>query len=354
MGSFALLVRPAANRVFGGDARRLLRSELLGVERLRDGRVTGVEELELAGVPYLAIDGDPDLESVAALSSAYALFERADGQLLRPVELPDVERFDDDLVTIQRYVGKTNETLTRLLLNLALAAAGARTGRVLDPLCGRGTTLNQALLLGCDALGIDRDAKDTAAYATFLTTWLQDKRLKHQLDKGGGRQRFRVTIGRKGEAQQRVDVVTGDTTEAPKHVGRNAADAIVTDLPYGVQHGSRAGAALSRRPDELLAEALPAWRAALRPGGGLAVSWNVRLLGRDAVVAALEAAGYERPDLGDGVDFVHRVDRVITRDVVVARRPEAVTARRPEAVTARRPEAVTARRPEAVTARRPR
>ena len=321
MTSYALLVRPAANRVFGGDARRLLRSELLGVDRLRGGAISGVEELDLAGVPYLAVDGDPDLATVAALSSAYALFERTDDGALRPVELPAVERHDDDLVTIQRYVGKTNETLTRLLLNLALAAGGVRTGRVLDPLCGRGTTLNQALLLGCDAFGVDVDAKDTAAYATFLTTWLQDKRVKHQTDRAAGKRRFRLTIGRKGDDLQVVDVATADTTEAPALFGRNAVDAIVTDLPYGVQHGSSASTRLSRRPDELLAAALPAWRSVLRPGGGLAMSWNVRLLGRDAVVAALASAGYDVLDLGDGVDFAHRVDRVITRDVLVARRP---------------------------------
>jgi SAM-dependent methyltransferase len=320
--AYALLVRPAANRVFGGDARRLLRSELMAVDQLRGGRIESVGELDLVGVPYLAIDGEPDLQAVAALSSTYALFERTDDGLLRPVALPAIERHDDDLVTIQRYVGKTNETLTRLLLNLALAAAGARTGRVLDPMCGRGTTLNQALLLGCDAYGVDLADKDTAAYATFLTTWLQDKRTKHQVDRTAGRHRFRVTIGHKrADEQQTVDVATADTTEAPALFGRNKIDAVVTDLPYGVQHGSRSGRDLSRRPGELLELALPAWRVALRPGGGLAMSWNTKGLGRADAVSALESAGFEVPDLGADVDFVHRVDRVITRDVVVARRP---------------------------------
>ena len=268
MPSYALLVRPAANRVFGGDARRLLRSELLAVDRLRGGSLDAVEALDLAGVPYLAIEGRPDVSAVAALSSAFALFERErleDGDVLRPVELPRVERYDGDLVTIQRYVGKTNETLTRLLVNLGLAAAGVTTGKVLDPLCGRGTTLNQALLLGCDAFGIDVDAKDIAGYSTFLTTWLQDKRIKHQTDRSAGRHRFRLTIGRKGEPQQVVDVATGDTTEAPALFGRNHVDAVVTDLPYGVQHGATGAARLSRRPDELLAAALPVWRGGPAP-----------------------------------------------------------------------------------------
>jgi tRNA G10 N-methylase Trm11 len=193
---------------------------------------------------------------------------------------------------------------------------------VLDPLCGRGTTLNQALLVGADALGIDLDAKDTRAYATFLTTWLQDKRLKHQPDRTAGRHRFRVTIGRKGGSTQRqiVDVATADTTQAPVLFGKGSIDAIATDLPYGVQHGARHGpdASLSRRPRELLEGALPAWKAALRPGGGMALSWNTRVLARDDLARVVGDSGFEVLDLPD---FLHRVDRTITRDVLVARRP---------------------------------
>ena len=334
MPSYALLVRPAANRVFGGDAAALLTSELRAVDRLTLGdRLGAVDRTMLAGIEYVTFATGEPLDApattaLATLSSTYALYERVD-DLLRPVTATALDGYDDDLVTTPRYVGKTNETFTRLLVNVAVAASG-RFGehvRLLDPLCGRGTTLHHTLLLGGDALGIDLDAKDTEAYATFLKTWLQEKRIKHQLDGTAGRKRFRVTIGRKGAAgvddRQLVDVATADTTEAPALFGKGTVDAIATDLPYGVQHGSRSGAAsaLSRRPDELLADALPAWRAVLRPGGGIALSWNVRTLRREPLVELVTGAGFELPDLGDGVDFSHRVDRTITRDVVVARRP---------------------------------
>ena len=98
-------------------------------------------------------------------------------------------------------------------------------------------------------------------------------------------------------------------------------DAIVTDLPYGVQHGARRGDDRSRRPDDLLAAALPAWWSALRPGGAAGIAWNNRLLRRDALAAALAGAGFEVTDVGADGRFVHRVDRTITRDLVVARRP---------------------------------
>jgi SAM-dependent methyltransferase len=319
---FALLIRPAANRVFGGGAAALLEAELRIVA---GAAVSSIDRVRIAGVEYVTFAGEPDLADVAALSSTYALFLR-EGELLRPVELPVVDRYDDDLVTTQRYVGKTNETFTKLLVNVGLAlAGGGRRGRVLDPLCGRGTTLNQALMYGCDALGIDVDAKDTHAYQTFLTTWLQEKRLKHQVDATAGRRRFRVTIGRKGAAagaeRQVVDVVTGDTRDAPAYFGKGSVDAIVADLPYGVQHGARLGDALARRPDVMLGEALPAWRAVLRPGGSAALSWNTNVLTRPALVALLEEAGFVLTAAGADGAFVHRVDRTITRDLVVALRP---------------------------------
>ncbi|HUP86672.1 MAG TPA: hypothetical protein VM143_13490 [Acidimicrobiales bacterium] len=330
MPAFALLVRPAANRVFGGRAAALLASELRVVDRLALGAfLESVAVERLAGVEYLTFAGELDDDRrrvVASLSSSFALYERVDDGLLRPLETASLDRYDDDLVTTQRYVGKTNETFTRLLLDVAMAASGSFAAglRVLDPLCGRGTTLNHALQLGADALGIDVDAKDTHAYAVFLEQWLQEKRIKHQVDASAGRKRFRVTIGRKGavgaQDRQLIDVATSDTTDAARLFGRETVDVVVADLPYGVQHGSRTGTALSRNPADLLADALPAWHSVLRAGGGMALSWNTRVLPRSEVVARIVDAGFQLPDLGADVDFAHRVDRTITRDVVVARR----------------------------------
>jgi len=130
---------------------------------------------------------DRDLAHLANLSSVYGLFEVV-GDPAAAGTAGALARFDDDLITIPKYAGKTNEQFTKLLLNLTLLAS-ARAPRmldgpvtVLDPLCGRGTTLNQALMYGYDAIGIERDGKDIDAYAAFLRTWLRRKRLKHQAD----------------------------------------------------------------------------------------------------------------------------------------------------------------------------
>lgn len=310
---YVLLVLPAANRVYGRAAvGGLLAAEL---SLLSGGRV-GVDDVAvevIGGVPYLAFPCEGDVGFVAYASGAYALFLR-EGEVLRPVALPPVERFDDDLVTIQRYVGKTNEQFTRLLLNVALAAWGGgsfESARVLDPVAGRGTTLNQALLYGCSVAGVELDGRAVDAYETFLTTWLKDKRVKHRVTRARVRRGGKV-VGRRfdvgGEGGVSVAMVHDDTRFVGEHFRRGSFDVVVGDLPYGVQHAGRGVA-------DLVESALPGWVEALARGGAMALAFNTRVLARSALVGLLGGVGLEVLDVGP---FSHRVDQSIHRDVVVA------------------------------------
>src|SRR5487761_1278869 len=199
MSRYAFLVLPSHNRVYADAAPALARAELAVLSAaLPDGAIDAdsVAETVIGGVPYVTFEAgelsERDADLLANLSSLYALFE-VTGELLRPVELRRLDRFDDDLLTILKYPGKTNEQFTKLLLNVTLASSafagelsssgpGGRRLSVLDPLCGRGTTLNQALMYGFDAHGADIDARDVEAYAVFIQRWLKDKRLKHRAD----------------------------------------------------------------------------------------------------------------------------------------------------------------------------
>jgi SAM-dependent methyltransferase len=328
----AVLVQPSANRVYSQSGPVLLAAELAALDHLALGdRLRDIAVTELGGVPYVTCSGELDDEVravVSNLSATYAMFER-DGDRLLPLTPVRLDRWDDDLVSIQRYPGRTNEQLTRLVLNLTLAAAGGArpfTGarlRVLDPLCGRGTTMNVAVQLGLDAAGIDVDRKDVDAYLHFFTSWLKDKRAKHASSRHGGR--TTITFAADKEAQkagqgQEVVVVSADTTTAVEHLGKSSVDVVVTDLPYGVQHGSSSGDALRRSPADLLTAALPVWRSVLRPDGAVGLAWNAKVLPRADVLTALDAAGFH-PLTGEAFErFGHRVDQAIDRDVVVARR----------------------------------
>lgn len=339
MADFAILVSPSANRVYSDAAPRLARAELgVFVERGLAGAVRDVRAERMGGVEYLVFSAgaldEHALLVLSNLSATFALFALVDGAL-RPVELRRLDRFDSDLITIQRYAGKTNESFTKLLLNVTLASSafaaelGTRRFSVLDPLCGRGTTLNQALLYGFDAAGVELDRKDFEAYAAFLQRWVKDKRLKHRAHVGHvkGHPRLAVDVGldkesfKEGRALH-VQVVNASTVDTTAVFPPRSFDLVVADAPYGVQHGSTSPrGALSRSPIDLVAEAAPVWRDALRPGGALGIAWNVHVAKREALAEVLARAGLEvcRGPAYEG--FEHRVDQAILRDVVVATKP---------------------------------
>jgi hypothetical protein len=60
----------------------------------------------------------------------------------------------------------------------------------------------------------------------------------------------------------------------------------------------------------------------MRPGSAMAMAWNTRTLDREAFIEALEAAGLEPVAGAKETSFSHRVDSSITRDVMIARRPD--------------------------------
>jgi hypothetical protein len=342
MSRYAFLLLPSFNRVYAAASVELAQAELEVFAATLDGRVHGIGISDIAGVPYVTFECDDfaprDAAVLGNLSSLYALFEVTDGELLRPVPAPRLDRLDDDLITILKYAGKTNEQFTKLLLNVTLLSSRfatemlTRRFTVLDPLCGRGTTLNQALMYGYDAYGMDIDKRDTEAYSAFIQRWLKDKRLKHQADYTPVRRDKKVIARRlhasfaatkdeykSGDVQQ-LDVVLAESVHAPEFFRRDSADLIVADLPYGVQHGSTAGAALTRGPLDLLAQCAPAWARVLRTGGALGISWNTFVAQRHDAAEALRAAGLTVLDGGPYLRFRHRVDQAINRDILVARK----------------------------------
>jgi hypothetical protein len=337
---YALLLAPSANRVYADQAGRLSQAELAAFSGVLSTGLSDLGQASIGGVPYLtfsAMIGARDVGYLSNMSSAYALFQLLDDGLLRPVELCPLSRYDSDLITIPKYAGKTNEQFTKLVLNLTLLASASAPRMldgglvVCDPVCGRGTTLNQALMYGYDAIGVEIDGKDVEAYKLFLQTWLKRKRLKHSAElvpvRRQGRRaarRLEVTMAaskddHKAGAVQKVTVVQGDTTQLDGLLRARCADVLVADLPYGVAHGSHVDeGGLSRRPLDLLERAVPQWLTLLRPGGAIGLSWNLKVARRELAEDILLANGLE---IVPHADLSHRVDQGIERDVLVARKP---------------------------------
>jgi hypothetical protein len=346
MVAYALLLRPAANRLYSKGAAALNTAELSVVNAfVLGGALREIAPTVIGGVEYVRFETDAELGPEAVghlsnLSSAFALFRIIDDTSLVPVTLTPVAHLDDDLLTILRYKGKTNEQFTKLLLNVTLAASASagdwpgRRLRLFDPVCGRGTTLNQGLVYGFDVDGIEIDRAAYDAYRTFLVTWMKDKRFKHQVlsapmrrdGKVAGR-RTEIVFARdkdeyKADDVQRVRIVNDDTTFTSEHYRKPVFDVVVADLPYGVQHASRAKPdARARNPQELLAAALTGWTGAMKPGAAIGLSFNVKVLTRAALLDLLAAHGLQVCTDDAFGQFEHRVDQAITRDLVVAVKP---------------------------------
>ncbi|GAB3134442.1 SAM-dependent methyltransferase [Tsukamurella serpentis] len=342
MSRYLLLPAPAANRVYADAAMKMMRAELTVLCRAGlDGGIAEVRTETVAGVEYVGLTADAltdrDLGFLGLASAFYALFEVC-GELLRPVHVPSPDRWPSDLLTILKYQGKTNEQFTRLVLNVTAASTARPEGvldgslRVLDPVCGRGTTLNQAVMYGLDAVGVDVDTKDFELYTSFLTTWLKDHRFKHTAATTPVR-RDKAVIAKKYEAgfavekddylagrRQTLTCFAADTLRTAELVRPGTVDVLVGDLPYGVQHGSKGPRGLVRSPLDLLDSALPGWAATLRRGGAMGLAWNVRVAPRARVAELLRDAGLTVLDGPGYDDFQHRVDRAITRDLIVARK----------------------------------
>lgn len=327
----ALLTRESSNRVYADQAQRLLQAELAAIAPALSAPLTSCSMEMIGNVDWVVaeLEGltNQDRFLLSNLSGMRALFEMEDDERFRPLALERFERFSNDLVTIQRYPGKTNELFTHLMLNLTLAASATareRIGsgeraRLLDPVAGRGTTLNRGLLYDMDVTGIEVNDADVDQYRTFLTTWLKDKRMKHRnarerIRKGpaAGSSSFTVSIG----DGPTVHVVRGSSENARTLLPGRRFDLIVGDLPYGVQHKAKAGGAAGRSPAEFVPAALGDWHRLLEPGGALGLAWNLHTLSREQLVDALRSAGFDPVEYPES--FEHVVDRSITRDVLVA------------------------------------
>ena len=261
----------------------------------------------------------------------YGLFaQREDGALV-PLTGREDAYLGEDLPGILKYKGKTNELFTQLLMNVALYSsdfwAEEQPVRLLDPMCGRGTTL----FLGANrrwlCTGADVDRGDLREAEQFFKRYLEYHHFKHTIDRDS-----RTIPGKK--PAQGVRFAFADTSEHYKQketaslrlVHADAADAkavfgarsfhlIVCDLPYGVQHDAQGGSL-----EKLLAAVLPGWREALLPGGAIAVSFNAQTLKPAKVREQMAQAGLEPMEAAVYGQFSHWVEQAVTRDIAVCRR----------------------------------
>lgn len=331
--TYRLYLETDLNRVFAQSLASVAAAELDVILAHRLGASdVAIEDVDEGRTSYLRFSFAGDRQELAAavsgLSSSAALFCEHSPTSLEPLPFTDALAFGTDLVTTQRYKGKTNERLTRLMLGVARvcdASKGTGSRTVVDPMCGRGTTLNWALLSGIPAIGLDVDRHALDDYATFLQQWAQGHRYPHRLQRykkqhsEGRHFDFTVASDRAGlDAKTSPDIRVFNASAADPSTPVGKVSMVVTDLPYGIQHRARSGASESPSSvGELVATVSDRWAEWVRTGGAVVASWNVKSLDRRKFGERLERVGF---DTIAATGFEHRVDRTITRDVIVARR----------------------------------
>lgn len=336
MTRYALLTRESSNRVFGSAAPEMLLAEVLAIGKHLSAGISDTEPMALGGMSYVCFDsvlGDTDRFILSNLALARGLFEFVEATpgaaALRPLDITPLEWFPSDLITIQRYRGKTNEQFTHLLVNLTLAesleaharASAGKRVRLFDPVAGRGSTLNRGLVYGFDVGGVELDDTSVDQYKTFLTTYLKDRRVKHKAEterirkgKHAGTSAFDVSI-RPGSSGQHVRLARASTEQTRGLFAGAKFDVLVGDLPYGIRHKS-SSKALDRSPTDLVQGAIDSWRSVMSPRASLGLSWNTKTMPREQLTEVLTENGFVVT--AHPRSFEHVVDRQITRDLLVA------------------------------------
>ncbi|MBR6570696.1 MAG: hypothetical protein IKK75_09610 [Clostridia bacterium] len=295
---------------------------------------------KIAGEPFLCFETEkmtPEAwRDISRHSSICLAAHVAENGALLPVERNVCGALPDDLPHVLKYKGKTNADFTYLMLHCAKAASVfAQTDtplRVLDPMCGKATTLFCAVCEGNHAVGIEPYHKSIDEADAYFVRSLKLHRIKHRrtvrsLTRNGAfsTQSVYYEAAKDAQAMKQGDIITlemlnGDAANAAEMLKPASCHLIISDLPYGVQHAPKENGGMSAL-SRLLQRVTPACVKVLKPGGAIAFSYNLNTLRRREVEQALADAGMEVLTEGPYADFSHWVEQAVDRDVVVARKP---------------------------------
>lgn len=336
--TIAVLLWPHANARYFSSVEKLSLAEL-GV-MLRSHLPEAKPALtSLKGIPFITFETpsfDPKMHALLShFSAGYAVFELKNEQLL-PLMAGNELPYGQDISGVLKYKGKTNEMFTAMLINLAVFSSDHRTHSdqcltVVDPMCGRGTTLFEATRRGYSSFGVEIDKTDVDQLRQFIKRYFEFNQIKYKLQTTSltvnGKQgavksayTFAKNADEYKEAPQQLCVTCGDTLHSGSYAKKPFAHALVSDLPYGIAHESRDGKAKVSL-DKMMQKALVEWKRLLLPGAGIALSFNEYTLPLEEARDMVTKSGYE---VYTGMEYdglSHWVEQAISRNVVVARFP---------------------------------
>ena len=328
---YALLPWPYLNSRYNTSIRPVLMKEL-SLLLTRAGLDAAVAEGKFGGLDFLTFESEPLSARAQALLATHShlrlLFQVLPGGAMMPLFSAREPFLGGDLSSILKYKGKTSELFTRSLIGLAALASDFWEEMftpltLFDPMCGRGTTLFEALNRGWNAVGCDLDAGDVEQGYSFLKRYLEYGRVKHEAKD------FSMTVGQSSVRRRQIALarpgeklvnpvtasfIAADLTAACSAYRPGSFHLIASDMPYGVQHGPGGVGTL----DALLIRALPQLFRVLKAGGAIALSFNTYTLRRARVLELLAGAGFEPLDDASWQGLSHWVEQAVRRDIALA------------------------------------
>lgn len=315
MKNLSLLISPRAKSAFFNDYINVARAELCYLINTDEIKHTIISEMDFFEIEAT----EEQLQQLATLSFIYGIFERNNNQLT-PLAIDNNFQLHEDFVFGAKYRGKTNETLTQMLINIGLQSIDYKSVadvKLLDPMCGRGTTLLWAMRYGMTCKGIEQEAKALADVRQNVKKWCKIHRQKHQFSEGfSGVKANKQNKGKFvdfsiGNASMRI--IAGDSTTASDILKGEKFHLIVSDLPYGVQHFTTSK---TRNPLAVLTACAKDWSNSLKPNGVIVLAFNSYMPKRKELIAIfadhqMQASQFSAP---------HRMSESIVRDIVVLRK----------------------------------
>ncbi len=331
---YAMLLKAHPNVRYEQSLQKLAQRELccslkaLGLKA--DTRIETVagESLLCFDLPELT----PDEWRVVSDNSCVCLAGVLEGESIRLLERQKSVYLPRELPQILKYKGKTNADFTELMINCARNASSfaksQETLTVLDPLCGKGTTLFCAIVRGYNAIGVERDEKAIRESDAYLERFLTMNRLKHKrrtysrtlregAAKGVGYELADSAESWRSGNMRTLDMLCADVSRLDELVKPQACHIAVADMPYGVQHAPGEGRGMSTMT-RLISALGKGLARALKQGGAAALSFNAYTLKREEAADALSAAGLTVLDEPPHADFRHWVEQAVDRDVIFA------------------------------------
>lgn len=335
---YAILRYPHQNKRYYDATQSLLVNEVEIMVEALDIHAHNVMYETIGGLDLLTFDSDTlderALKAIHRLSAAFVLFKVNEGSLI-PMNEDKQTYFKKDISSILKYVGKTNEDFTAMMINIGVFSSAFANKfdeplTILDPMCGRGTTLYEGLIRGYNVCGVEIKKTECQEIDKYLKRYLKYHKYKHEAShqtiqtKDGKGLKYTIETANsiqnyKAKDRRKVQFANGNTLYVNAFYKKSSAHVIVTDIPYGIQHNPRSK---SKPVDmlDLLSQASVAWKKILKAGGSVVISYNAFTLDKKALKKAFEASGYEV--LTDGVyaNFEHWVEQAVNRDVFVARK----------------------------------